>query len=119
VPPFFAELDLAGRRFAAVDDLLDRRRQVDALEGGGEVVHGAPDVTLDQVDELADRGGRLADAQVAVDEQRADPRAAQEIVVVVGDAREVLDLGLVLGVDRVQQIPQAAPVASLSHTSRE
>ena len=74
--------------------------QVDvALEARGDVAERPSDVGRDEVHDLGDRGGEALDAQLLVDEQRADAGAGEHVVHVVVGARQLVDLLLQLAVD--------------------
>ena len=66
-----------------------------------------PDVVGQQSKRLRNLRREFANAQLAVKEDRADLRAGQQIVHVVGQLGQLRDLALVLGVDGVQLLVHA------------
>ena len=64
--------------------------------------HGTPDVAEDEVDHGAGRRGETHDAQLVVDEHRADAGAGQQVVHVVVGLREAEHFALQFGVDRAE-----------------
>ena len=84
--------------------LLDQLDQRTVLEADvvRDVLQGTADVHGQEVEDLADGRGVLADAQVDVEEDSPDVGAVQQVVDVVGQLRELVDLLLILRVDRVE-----------------
>ena len=65
------------------------------------------DVVREQAERVGDLRRELPDPQLAVEEDRADVGAGQEVVHVVGELGQLGDLALVLGVDRVELLVDA------------
>ncbi len=73
-----------------------------AADGVDEAVDAATDVGFDQVEDFCHFRRESADAELIVEEDRVDVSAREQVVHVVGEFGQLLDLVLVLRVDRVQ-----------------
>ena len=71
-------------------------------EARAQVADRPPLVALDEVEELLGGGGELLQAEVAVEEDRGDLRALEQVLDVAVGAAQLLDAGRQLGVDRLQ-----------------
>ena len=63
---------------------------------------GPADVTVAQVDYARDLVGEAPHVEVLVEEQRGDVRAVEQVLHVALRQREIVELGLQLGIDRLQ-----------------
>ena len=79
-----------------------RRISVGAVEVVREVAERPADVVRDDAEDLGDPRRELADAQLAVEEQRADVGALEQVLDVVVELLQLGVLLLVLGVDGVE-----------------
>ena len=80
----------------------DVARQMLVGEPGRDVGDRPAEVALDQAEDLGDRRGEALDAQLAVEKDRGDLGVLQQVLLIAQRAVEALDLGVELGVHRLQ-----------------
>ncbi len=105
-PRLHAE-ELALDRLARREDVPEVVHELRVIHLVGERRDRAPDVVDDEVERLGDLGRELPDSELRIEEDRADLGAGQEVVHVVRQERQLRDLPLVLGVDRVELLVDA------------
>ena len=73
---------------------------------GDDVGEGPAHVARDQLEDLVRAGGEAPDMEFVVQKQGGDVRAVEQVLHVVVGPRQLVHLGLQLGVDRLQLLVQ-------------
>ena len=94
--------DLLLHRLQILYYCADVVHQLVVCIGDGEMIERPAEIGVAQVRDARERRRELADAEMAIEIERTDLDVFQQIVDVVVEADHLLNLGLVLGIDRVQ-----------------
>ena len=89
-------------RLIGAKHLAAELHEIDHREIVGDVPEAPPDILLSDVELLGDILRVLADIEVPVDHHDADQGRRQEVRHIVVDPDELIDLALILGIDRVE-----------------